>query len=470
MARNPLTDGHGNDTVPRMSSAPPLLEDLAARVVSMARHAGADTAEVVARAGWELSTRVRLGEPELVEEAGERGVELRVIKDQRVAMTTTSDLTPAGLERCVADALMLAELSEPDPVAGPAEPSALARAPFADLDLFDPAIEAIDAAHAIDRARAAEAAALGYDPRLTLSEGATFSRMTSESAIVLSGGFAASLRGSYASLVVTPVAEDAEGKRRRGHYWTARRHLAELESAEAVGREAARRTLAKLGARKVETAEAAVVFDPDAARGLLGAFASCVLGGAVWRRASYLVGREGTPVASPLVTIVDDPLRPRGPGSRPFDGEGLPTRRNVVVEDGTLRTFLLDCYSARKLERTSTGNAARSGGSIGASTTNLVLEPGAITARELIDSTRRGLYVTEMMGFGFNAVTGDFSRGAAGFWIEDGQLAFPVSEVTISSNLDTMLKGIDAVANDLDLKTSTAAPTFRISSMTIAGS
>jgi PmbA protein len=193
------------------------------------------------------------------------------------------------------------------------------------------------------------------------------------------------------------------------------------------------------------------------------------VGGALWRKSSYLLEREGSEVASPLVTIVDDPLIPRGPGSRPFDGEGLPSRKNVVVERGKLLGFLLDSYSARKLGRQSTGSAGRSGGSIGASTSNFIVQPGASSPGEILKSTPRGLYVTELMGFGFNPVTGDFSRGAAGFWIENGELALPVSEITISSTLDAMLKAIDAVGNDLELKTSTASPTLRVSSMTISG-
>jgi PmbA protein len=442
---------------------------LARLVVGRARAGGADVAEAGARAGWELSARVRLGEPELVEEAGTRSVSLRVIKQQRVAITATSDLSEAGLERCVADALMLAELSEPDEFAGPAEPSELSRGPYPELELHDPKVEAILADEAIERARVAEKAALGSDPRLTLSEGASFSRSTSASALVLSGGFEGTLRGSYASLVVSPVAEDQGGKRRRGFYWTAARHAADLEPGEAVGREAARRTLAKLGARKVETCEVPVVFEPEVARSLLGTFASCIVGGAIWRKSSYLLDREGTLVASPLVSVVDDPLIARAPGSRPFDGEGLAARRNLVVEAGVLRTYLLDGYSARKLGRSSTASASRSGGSVGASTTNFILQPGAQSAEAIIRSTPRGLYVTEMMGFGFNPITGDYSRGAAGFWIEDGQLAYPVSEVTVSSNLDRMLREIDAVGDDLVLKTATAAPTLRISSMTIAG-
>jgi PmbA protein len=444
------------------------LEALASSVVERARRAGAEVAEVSARRGFDLSVRVRLGKTELVEEAGHRSLSLRVIRGQRVALSSTSDVTASGIERLVADALELAELSEPDPFAGPADPSELCGPPHPELDLFDDGMAAILAPEAIRLAAAAERAALGFDPRLTLSEGATFSRTTGTSALALSSGFVGVQRGSYASLSVAPVVEDEGGKKRRGHYWTASRHLSQLEPAEAVGAEAARRTLRKLGARKVPTTEAAVVFDPDVSRSLLGTFGGCILGGSIWRKSSYLLDREGSAVASPLLTIVDDPLLARGPGSRPYDGEGLRSRRNVVVEAGILRTYLLDSYSGRKLGRRSTASAARSGG-VGPSTSNFLLLAGAITPEELLADTPTGLYVTEMMGFGFNAVTGDFSRGAGGFWIEQGKLAFPVSEVTISSNLDTMLKGIDAVANDLVLKTSTAAPTVRVGRMTISG-
>jgi PmbA protein len=194
------------------------------------------------------------------------------------------------------------------------------------------------------------------------------------------------------------------------------------------------------------------------------------MGSSIWRRSSYLVDREGTEVASALVSVVDDPLIPKAPGSRPFDGEGLPARRNAVVDGGVLKTYLLDTYSARKLQRDSTGNASRgSSGGVGPSTTNFILQRGATTPEALLAGTKSGLYVTEMMGFGFNAVTGDFSRGASGFWIENGELGHPVSEVTISLNLDELLKRIDAVADDLDLRTSTATPTFRVSRMTVAG-
>ena len=443
---------------------------LAAEVVERAQKAGADVAEVSARGGSELSTRVRMGKPELVEEAGHHGISLRVIRNDRVALTSTSDLTPRGIERCVADALMLAELSEPDPFAAPADASLLAKPPFPDLDLFDEGLFQMDAGRAIEQALIAEQAAFDFDPRIQLSEGATFSRTNSTGAIVLSSGFQAAQRGSYAALTVAPVVEDEGGKKRRGHYWSASRHQSELETATFVGQEAARRTLAKLNPRKVPTQEAAVIFDQDISRSIIGAFIGCVMGGAVWRKSSYLMDREGTAVASSGVTLIDDPLIPRAPGSRPFDGEGLPSRRNVVVENGVLKTFLLDSYSARKLGRASTGSAGRSGGSISSSTSNLLMQAGSMSRQELIASTPRGLYVTEMMGFGFNPMTSDFSRGAAGFWIEDGKFAFPVSEITISSTLDAMLKGIDGIASDLRLITSTAAPTFRTARMTISGS
>lgn len=455
----------------RMDTEIQALMDLAADVVERARKGGADVAEAIARSGSELSTKVRLGQPELVQEAAHRGLGMRVIKDKRVALTSTSDLTPAGLARFVGDALELVEISQEDPFAGPADPELISKGAYAELDLYDPKGGDISAAEALELATRAEKAARSVDTRITNSDGATFSRTAGAFALVLSGGFRGGYAGSYGSLVVTPVADDEGAKKRRGFHWSAKRFLADLDSPEEVGQEAARRTLRKLGARKVPTCEAPVVFDPDAARGILGMMAGCVMGSSIWRKSSYLVGREGTRVASDLVTIVDDPLIPRAPGSRPFDGEGLAARKNLVVENGILRTYLCDSYSGRKLGRASTGNASRGGGGgVGPSTTNFLLLPTKTKAADIVASTKRGLYVTDMMGFGFNAVTGDFSRGASGFWIEDGKLAFPVSEITISLNVDQLWQRIDAVGDDLDQRTATASPTLRVSAMTIAGS
>jgi PmbA protein len=447
------------------------------RIVRAARALGADVAEAVISEGSHLSAKVRLGQPELVEEAGSRAIGVRVMVEDaaggfRVAVSYSSDTSEQGIARLAEDAVELARLSEPDAFAGPPEPGQLSsESEHADLDLFDPKIDEIDGAMALAHAKNGEAAALGADPRVTNSEGATFSRASGAKAIVTSGGFRGYSRGTYASLTVAPVVDDEGGKKRSGYHWTAKRHYAGLLPDEVVGKEAARRTLAKLGARKVETQECAVVFDPDSARSLLGLLASSISGGAIWRKSSYLVDRVGTEIASALVTVIDDPLLPAGPGSRAFDGEGLLSRRNVVVENGRLLMYLLDTYSGRKLGLPSTASASRGGsGGVGPSTTNFILQPGKTSAEEIVASTKRGLYVTDMMGFGFNAVTGDFSRGASGFWIEDGQKTFPVSEVTISSNLDSMLKGIDLVGNDLDLRSSIASPTFRIAAMTLAGS
>lgn len=445
------------------------LLDLAQEVVDRAKKAGADVAEALVARGSELSAKIRMGEPELIEEAGSAAVGLRVIKNGRAATTHTSDPTDAGLATLVADAVELADLSEPDEMALPPDPEALAKS-FPELDLFDPEGGGVDAAKATALALAAEKAAREHDARITNSEGATYGRNRGGRALVTSGGFAGAYEGSYQSLHVAPVADDADGKKRNGFHWDARRYLSDMMDPAAVGQEAARRTVAKLGAKKVPTTQVPVVFDPDAGRALLSLFFSCASGGAIYKRASYLVGRTGDRVASDLVNLVDDPLIPRAPGSRPFDGEGLGSRRNVVVEQGILRTYLLDTYSARKLNLESTGSAARGvGGRPSVAPTNFHLLAGEASPEQIISEVKDGLYVTSMMGFGFNAVTGDFSRGAEGFWIENGKRTFPVGEVTISLNLDDLLKTIDAVGDDLDAKTRYACPTFRVASMTVAG-
>lgn len=447
------------------------LRDIAERTIGVARGCGADACEVLVRGGNELTVKVRKGEPELVQEAGSRALGLRVQRGGRRAVTYTSDLRPEAIAALCAETVALAELSEVDECAAPPDPLELATQ-LPDLDLYDARVADVDAQAAMREAIAGEAAAFASDARVTNSEGATWSRVLGATAFATSGGFAGAYRGSYASLVVEPIADEPGegGKKRNGYWWTGSRYLAELEPADAVGREAARRTVAQIGAEKILTQECPVVFDPDAARALVGTVFSVANGSAFWRRSSYLVGREGEVVASPLVTIVDDPLLRRAPGSRPFDGDGLPTRRNVVIDAGVLRTVLSDVYSARKLHRTSTGSAGRGiGGNPGPTSSNLFLVPGKMSRDELIRSTSRGLYVTSMMGFGFNPVTGDFSRGAQGFWIEGGELRQPVSEITISANFDAILQRIDAVASDLVMRTSTASPTLRVSHMMVAG-
>ena len=448
--------------------------DVAALAVEIAKKAGADHAEVLVRDGSELTAKVRLGEPELVQEAGSRALGLRVLKGAKRAVTYTSDLRRESLEALCAETVALAELAEADEYALPPDPALLAKQ-IPELDLYDAAVADVDAAWALREAKNGEAAARRHDPRVTNSEGATWSRVLGATAFATSGGFVGGYRGSYASLVVEPLCDDntdsENPKKRNGYWWTASRFLDQLEVAEAVGIEAARRTVATLGSRKVETQECPIVFDPEVARSIVGTIFSVANGSSFWRKSTYLLGKEGELVASELVTIVDDPLIPRAPGSRPFDGDGLPTKKNSVVAKGVLGPVLCDVYSARKLGRSaSTSSAGRGiGGNPGPTTSNLIMEAGSISREDLLRQTPRGLYVTNLMGFGFNPVTGDFSRGAQGFWIEGGEVTFPVSEVTIAANFDQILKRIDLVANDLQLRSSTAAPTFRVSHMTLAG-
>jgi PmbA protein len=448
------------------------LGDAAQLAVELAKKAGADAAEVIVRDGSELTTKVRLGQPELVQEAGSRALGLRVLVGARRAVTYTSDLRRESLAELCRESVELAQLAEPDEFALPPDPALLAKT-FPELELYDPAVAEVDAAWALKQAIAGEDIARAHE-KVTNSEGATWSRVLGATAFATSGGFLGTYRGSYASFVVEPLCDDTTDpkgpKKRNGYWWTASRFLSKLEAAEDVGAEAARRTAAQIGSRKVETQECAIVFDPEVARSIVGTVFSVANGSAFWRKSTYLLGKEGQEIASKLVTIIDDPLIARAPGSRPFDGDGLPTRKNPVVTAGVLAPVLCDLYSARKLGRQSTGSAGRGvGGNPGPTTSNLIMQAGTTSRADLLKQTPKGLYVTSLMGFGFNPVTGDFSRGAQGFWIENGELTFPVSEVTIAANFDQILKRIDLVADDLELRSSTAAPTFRVSHMTLAG-
>ncbi|HEY3807881.1 MAG TPA: metallopeptidase TldD-related protein [Kofleriaceae bacterium] len=448
------------------------LADVGQLAVELAKKAGADAAEVIVRDGSELTAKVRLGQPELVQEAGSRALGLRVLVGARRAVTYTSDLRRDSLAELCRESVELAGFAEPDEYALPPDPALLAKQ-FPELELYDPAVAEVDAAWALKQAIAGEDIARAHD-KVTNSEGATWSRVLGATAFATSGGFLGTYRGSYASFVVEPLCDDTTDpkgpKKRNGYWWTASRFLSKLESAEDVGAEAARRTAAQIGSRKVETQECAIVFDPEVARSIVGTVFAVANGSAFWRKSTYLLGKEGHEIASKLVTIIDDPLIARAPGSRPFDGDGLPTRKNPVVTAGVLAPVLCDLYSARKLGRQSTGSAGRGiGGNPGPTTSNLIMQAGTTSRADLLKQTPKGLYVTSLMGFGFNPVTGDFSRGAQGFWIENGELTFPVSEVTIAANFDQILKRIDLVADDLELRSSTAAPTFRVSHMTLAG-
>ncbi len=445
------------------------LRDLATDLVQRARAAGARAADAVVAESDGLSVGVRLGEVEKLQRARQRRAGLRVFVGDSTAIVSTADFTPAGIAALAGDACALARAIAPDAHAGLADPAHLARAPLPDLELRDPAVERLEPPQALAWAREAEAAALAAGPEITNSEGAEFGCDSGQVAYATSTGFAGSYGGSHASLSVVPVAT-RDGAMQRDSWYTAHRRLAALEPAADVGREAARRTLRRLGARKATTCECPVVFDPETAASLLRHLAGAIAGPSLYRRLSFLCDRLGERIASDVVTVIDDPLRPAGPASRPFDGEGVTQRRQAIVEAGVLRSYLLDSYSARRLGLAPTGHAARAiGDAPSAGPTNFTLEPGPHTPEAIIASVRRGLYVTELSGFGVNLVTGDYSRGATGLWIEDGELAYPVEEITIAGNLRDMFGAIDMVGSDLVVRSALTAPTVRVARMMVAG-
>jgi PmbA protein len=451
------------------------LESLAADVVAQAMKAGATDAEAVAREGDEFSVRVRMGKVETLEESGSRGLGLRVFLGQRSASASTSDLTAEGIGQLVEGALALAKVTEEDPFSGLPENGEFGSYP-GDLHLYHEDVYSLPGAERIEWARRAEAAALAADPRITNSDGGSFEAATGRKSLANSRGFVGGYRSSYAGVSAAPLAMDANGQMQRDGWWSSARRLADLESPESVGREAARRALRRLGARRVPTQQVSIVFAPEVAQSLMGAIFEAASGDAIWRGASFLAGKLGEQIAAPSLTVIDDntmllPTGMGGFGTTPFDGEGLPTRRTVVVEQGVLRNYLLNTYTARKLGMKSTHNAARGlAGTPGIGCGNFYLEPGTLTPEQIIAAVPAGLYVTSLMGFGVNTVTGDYSRGATGLWIENGALTHAVEEVTIAGNLAEMLKNVAAIGNDLEFRGAAASPTLRIDGMTIAGS
>jgi PmbA protein len=442
--------------------------ELASDLLKRARVLGADAADVLVAEGTDFSVTVRKGEVETLKEAGSKALGVRVFVGRRTASTYTSDFSPAALEALVRDTVDMARVTGEDPAAGLPDESPPAEE--VDLALFDPSPAALPTAERIERARQAEAAAMAASPEITNSQGATYG--SDEGFVVLANtnGFMGSYRSSGVALSVVPVAE-RDGHMERDYWYTNGRGLGDLLAPDEVGRIAAERTLRRLGARKVATCEVPIVFDPESAAELLGTLYRGLSGYSVFRNATFLKDRLGQQVASPLLSIVDDGRRPRGLGSRPFDGEGLPTRRNVPLENGVVRFFLCDSYAARKIGGRPTGNARRGvggGPTVGAG--NLSFAAGATPPERILGEVERGLYVTDLIGFGIDLVSGDYSQGAAGQWIESGRFVHPVHEVTIAGNLKRMLLDVDAVGSDLVWRSSTASPTLRIRRMTVSGS
>ncbi len=445
------------------------LKQLAADVVAQAMKGGATAAEAVARDGSEFSTVVRLGEVETLKESGSKALGIRVFRGQRAASTWTSDLSPEGVKQMVASALELAKFTSEDPFAGVPDASLLGSI-STDLDLYYDDVYSLSTADRIDYARRAEKAATSADPRIKNSEGGSFDAAVGSKVLANSNGFVGDYRRSYCSVSAVPIAQDENGNMQRDFWYSVSRTITKLDSPEEVGRIAAERTLRRIGARKVKTTRVPIVFDPNVSRALLDHIFEAINGDSVYRHASFLAGKLGEKIAGSNINVIDDGTIPGGFGSSPFDGEGIPTRRTVVIENGELKSYLLNTYTGKKLGMQTTGNASRGlAGTPGIGAGNFFLQPGPRAPKEIIADIKDGFYLTEFLGFGVNLVTGDFSRGASGMWIKDGEQAFPVEEITVAGNLKDMLNNIAEIGNDLVFRGSVACPTLRIDGMTVAG-
>ncbi len=444
------------------------LDAVARDVVKRALDAGATDAECTIAEGDEFSANVRMREVENLKEAGSRAAGLRILIGKKTGSSYTSDLSEEGIAHLVKSAIELADITTEDPHAGLPEPEEFGKIE-GDLGLYSPDVEGLETAFKIDVAKRAEEAALSADPRISNSEGASFDSHVGRHVFANSRGFSGDYRTSYCSLSTVPVARDGDSME-RDYWYTMARRFAGLESPEEVGRIAAQRALRRLKPVKVETQKVAVVFEPRTARTLLESIFEAVHGMSVYRHESFLAGRIGEKVASENVTIVDDGTIPGLFGTSPFDDEGVASRRTIVIERGVLKSYLLNTYAARKLGLKTTGNAARGlTGNAGIGHGNFYIEKGVESPEQIIGAIPNGFYVTELMGFGVNIVTGDYSRGAAGLWIRNGELAFAVSEVTIAGNLKDMLMGLEAIGSDLEFRGSIAAPTLKIGEMTVGG-
>ena len=443
------------------------LLELAVEVVKRAQDAGAADAECTIAEGDEFSANVRMRELENLKEAGSRAAGLRILIGRKTGSSYTSDLSPEGIAHLVKSAVELADITTDDPHADLPEPGELGSI-AGDLQLYSADIEGLETGLKVETAKRAEAAALAADARITNSEGASFDTHVGRHIFANSRGFAGEYRSSYCGLSTVPVAREGDSMER--DYWeSSARRFAGLESPEAVGRKAAARALRRLNAVKVDTRKVPVIFEPRTARSLLDNLFEAVHGMMIYRHESFLAGKLGKKVAGDGVTVIDDGTIPGLFGSSPFDDEGVPSRRTMVIERGVLNNYLLNSYAARKLGMKTTGNASRGlTGNAGIGHGNFYLENGVQTPEQMMAGIADGFYVTELIGMGVNIVTGDYSRGAAGIWIRNGELAFAVSEVTIAGKLQEMLLDLEA-ANDLEFRNSIASPTLKVGEMTVGG-
>jgi PmbA protein len=439
--------------------------DLLSDLIGKAQAAGADTADAIAVSGISLSHAQRLGEIEKLERSESTDLGLRVLIGRQQAIVSSSDASPGALKELVERAVAMARTVPEDAYCGLADPDQIFKGPIADLEICEaeePAPEAL-----IERARQCEDAARAVDG-VTNSEGAEASWGRSGVALVASNGFSGSYAVSRQSIGAAMLAGEGTGMERDYEFTTAV-YTADLDDPAVVGRKAGERAVLRLNPRKVGTKKVPVVYDPRVSNGLLRHLAGAINGTSIGRGTSFLKDSMGEQILPKGLSIVDDPHRKRGLASKPFDAEGIANESLSFVEDGVLKSWVLDLSAARQLELETTGRASRgTSGPPSPSTTNLYLTPGRQTRDALIGDIKEGFYVNELMGFGINNVTGDYSRGAAGFWIEDGELAYPVSEMTVASNLKDMFLNLQA-ADDLEFRYGVNAPTVRIDGMTVAG-
>jgi PmbA protein len=444
------------------------LSDVAQHVIELAKTSGASDAECTVAEYDEFSVNVRLGDVETLTDAGSRGIGVRVLLGRNVGSAYTSDLSGDGLREMVRSAVAIARITSEDPFAGLPDDVDLGRSD-GDLQLFSPSVAELKTEDKIERARRAEAAAMAFDPRIFNSEGGSFGSYIGAQAFANSRGFVGEYAATSCSVSAVPLARDGDSME-RDYWYSAARAPERLEPPEEVGRRAAERAVRRLNARKVPTQRVPVIFEARAARSLIDNIFDAISGDSIYRGESFLAGKVGEKIAAEHLTVIDDGTIPGLFGSSPFDDEGVPVRRTVVIENGVLKSYLLNTYTARKLSLRTTGNASRGlTGNARVGHHNLFAEAGVKAPADIIQSVKNGFFVADLIGFGVNIVNGDYSRGAAGLWIENGELAYPVHEVTIASTLQEMLAGIQAIGSDLDFRGSIACPTLLIGEMMVSG-
>ena len=439
------------------------LQTIAENLVTFGQKNGADEIEISVYEGNEFSVEIRLGKVDNLVEAGSSGLSLRVIKDHRTAFAASSDLTEKTLHRLVKNAIERSELANQDEFAGLPELKEI-ESDESSMKLYDPDISSLESRKKIDLALETERIALQND-KITNSHGSSFETREIQTILVNSKGFSRSYRETFFSLSLGLQGGTTDEKVE--DYWGSTvRFLNELESPEEIARNTVARTLRQLNPIKIKTQIIPVIFEPRMTSWLLGFLFSCISGTSVYQKTSFLLEKLGKKIGNDNISVVDDGLLPGKLGTQPFDAEGIPTRKTQVIENGVLKNFLCNTYAARKLNLKTTGNAE--GNSVGPN--NFYLEPGRIDSEEIIASLDKGLILTRTIGHGLNPVTGDISRGAFGLWVENGKIVHPVSEITISGNLGTILNTIEEIGSDLEFKSAVTGPTIKISEMTVAGS